>query len=380
LPLIIFSVFLNACIEDYVPPSAEIRSRPYLTVNGIIFNDDSLKTITLSRSLDAWGPDSLYEMVSNAQVTILDDMDNKVTFHQSKIGTYQSLFDPQYKRSYQLSIIDEFGNEYLSEQIKMEKTTEIDSIYWRMKDFSVTENELDLGLDIMVATHDDAQENSYYKWDWTETWEIHTPFWSRYRYDNGYVETTNEIPYICWRKNSTADIIIGNTTSYSKNQIKNKVIQKIPFTENKLHIRYSIEVRQISMDKKAYKFWNDLQNTNEISGSLFDPQPAELKSNIVNINESREPVFGYFDIYDVTRKRIFIDRSEIPVARGIASGYYDCNWKLASADGVEKYIIRGYNLIQPEMFAGEIVYWHIATRDCSDCRTRGTDQKPSFWE
>jgi len=370
-----------ACIEEYIPPSVKMKSNRYLTVNGIIYNNDSMKTITLSRSIDAWEPDSLYELVSSAQVTITDDLDNKVTFHHSKNGIYQSLFNPQFERSYQLHIIDEFGNEYLSEQIKMENTPEIDSIYWKMKNYSVSGYEQHLGTDIMIATHDDVHKNSYYKWDWTETWEIHTPYWTRYKYINGNIVPTNEIPYICWCENSTADIIIGNTTSLSKNQIINKVIQKIPYTQNKLHIRYSIQVRQYRLDKKAYKFWNDLQNTNEISGSLFDPQPSDLKSNIVNMNDSKEPVLGYFDIYDVKKKRIFIDRNEIPIIRGIASGYFHCkDPESISISDIEEYMIRGgHNLIEPRMFAGQIIAWYITTKECSDCRNSGSEQKPTFW-
>lgn len=370
-----------ACIEEYIPPSVKIKSNRYLTVNGTLYSDDSIKSIILSRTLDAWEPDTLYALVNNAQVNIIDDMENIVTFYESEDGIYQSLFDPQYERTYQLHIIEESGEEYISEHVKMEITPDIDSIYWEMNNNPVSEGEGNQGLEIMIATHDDLKRSSYYKWDWSETWEIRTPYKAYLKYVDGKVVPTNEIPDFCWVDNSTTDIVIGNTESLSRNQIVNKVIHKIPFTHNKLHIRYSIQVRQYAMDKKAYKYWDNLKNSNETSGSLFDSQPVEIRSNIININDSQEPVMGYFDIYRIKKKRIFIDRDEIPIIRGISSGYFHCDDPDSiSLDKIEEYTIRGYNILAALRFAQDTIGWVVLNQECSDCRTKGKEFKPAFWE
>jgi len=378
LPLIILLATFYACIEEYFPPDVNIKSNRYLTVNGIIYNDDSIKTIILSRSKSAWESDTVYEMVNDAQVTIVDDLDNIVTFFQSGNGVYQSDFQPQNERTYQLNIIDEFGTEYQSEQVRMEFTPEIDSVYWKMKIDPYSEDEEYQGVDIRVSTHNDAGQYSYYKWDWTETWEIHARYRAVYEYVDGKVIITNRIPYACWLEDSTADIIIGNTESLSKNQITDKIIQEIPFTQNKLHVRYSILVRQYALDKEAYNFWHNLQNSNETSGSLFDRQPTELKGNIRNLSNPLEPVMGYFDIYEVKKKRLFIDRDEIPIERGIVDGYSGCEPIKIGEEEVEEYAMRGYHFYEL-IRERQLIYWGVVEEDCSDCRTRASDIKPIFW-
>jgi hypothetical protein len=154
----------------------------------------------------------------------------------------------------------------------------------------------------------------------------------------------------------------------------------IPFSQPKLHIRYSIQVRQYALDKNAYQFWNNLQTSNETSGSLFDPQPSEIKGNIMNINDSQEPVMGYFDIYEIKKKRIFIDRDEIPLNRGVSSGYIHCRPDTIKPSKIEEFAKRGYNFLQPVRQGPLIIAWTVITKDCSDCRTRGNEIKPTFWE
>jgi hypothetical protein len=380
LPLIILLITLYACIEEYYPPNVKDKSSNQLTVNGIIYNDDSLKTIILSRSKGAWEPDSVYEMVSGARVTIVDDLGNSIAFFQSEGGIYQSDFQPQYERTYQLYIIDEFGTEYQSESVRMEFTPEIDSIYWKMKIDPYSEDEAYQGIDIRVSTHDEVSQYSYFNWDWTETWEIRARHRTIYEYVDGEVLITNRIPYTCWMEESTADIIIGSTESLSENQIMDKIIQVIPFTQNKLHVRYSILVRQYALDKEAYNFWLNLQNTTETSGSLFDRQPTELRGNITNLSNPQEPVLGYFDIYEVKKKRLFIDRDEIPIVRGITDGYSDCELDTIGIGQIEEYAMRGYHFYQPLRFGPYIIQWIVVREDCSDCRTRGSAIKPIFWE
>jgi hypothetical protein len=87
---------------------------------------------------------------------------------------------------------------------------------------------------------------------------------------------------------------------------------------------------------------------------------------------------GYFDIYEVKQKRLFIDRDEIPIVRGITDGYSDCEPITISPGEIEDYVRRGYHIYEL-IREGLNIYWVVVKEDCSDCRTRGSDIKPIFW-
>jgi hypothetical protein len=41
-------------------------------------------------------------------------------------------------------------------------------------------------------------------------------------------------------------------------------------------VRYSINVRQYGLTKEAYNYWQIIQKSSQQSGSIFDPQPAQV--------------------------------------------------------------------------------------------------------
>lgn len=381
LPLVIILLVHYACIEEYIPPSVTIKSHNYLTVDGILFRGDSLKTITLSRSLDAWSPDSAYAKVNDATVSIVDDLSNTIVFHLSEAGVYQSDFNPEFDRSYQLFILDEQGNEFISDQVSMVPSPEIDSIYWSLKNDLLSGDEPQPGIEIMVATHNDAVQPSYFKWEYAEAWEVPSYYRGFYKYVDGEFVFSTEIPYSCWEDNISSDIILGSTDKYFMNQITDEVIQQIPFTMNKLYYRYSIEVRQYAVDKNAFDFWKQLENSNETSGSLFDPQPAELKGNIINVHDPEDPVMGYFDIYDDKKQRIFIDRTELPVHARIASEFGYCEMDTArNLLHLLDLIRKGYNIVDISWRGQYPETIIVALAECTDCRLSANPQMPDFWK
>ena len=68
---------------------------------------------------------------------------------------------------YRLKITTANGKEYLSDYMVAKKTPPIDSLEFRQEE---------KGVQIYVNTHDDSNNTRYYRWDFDETWEI----WSYY--------------------------------------------------------------------------------------------------------------------------------------------------------------------------------------------------------
>lgn len=53
-------------------------------------------------------------------------------------------------------------------------------------------------------------------------------------------------------------------------------------------------VVQESLSEGAFDYYNNIDKTLELSGSMFDPAAGKIKSNLYNVNDPDEEVFGYF--------------------------------------------------------------------------------------
>lgn len=53
-------------------------------------------------------------------------------------------------------------------------------------------------------------------------------------------------------------------------------------------------VIQESLTEGAYDYYNSIGQTLELSGSMFDPAAGKIKSNLINVTNPDEEVFGYF--------------------------------------------------------------------------------------
>lgn len=65
------------------------------------------------------------------------------------------------------------------------------------------------------------------------------------------------------------------------------------------------------MTKDQYNYWANLKKTTEQPGTIFDPQSSQLNSNIHCLSNPAEPVLGYLCASSTTKKRIFINRSDL---------------------------------------------------------------------
>jgi len=115
--------------------------------------------------------------------------------------------------------------------------------------------------------------------------------------------------------------------------------------------RYSLNVLMYSIDQEAFRFLSEVDQQLSSTGSIFDPAPRQISSNVFNIADEAEVVLGFFGAFNVTEKRIFINQSEIPAAEP-----FDICDRVAGPGSPPDY--------------------------CFDCRLffGSSDQIPSFWE
>lgn len=84
--------------------------------------------------------------------------------------------------------------------------------------------------------------------------------------------------------------------------------------------KYSIQVKQYSLNEDEYDYWEKRQRITENVGGLYDINPAALPSNLYCIENANETVLGYFGVSAVSSKRIFI-RDHFT---GLIDRYIDC--------------------------------------------------------
>jgi hypothetical protein len=141
-------------------------------------------------------------------------------------------------------------------------------------------------------------------------------------------------------------------------------------------LRYSLLVKQFTVSKNAYTFWNAVKESNSDDELLYSKQPYQVRGNVFNTSDDTEPVLGYFHVAGISEKRVFVDRPKAPVPLR----YSVC--ELDEAD-FEAYGQRHmadpvyYPIFAIESPGGRRA---IPPKGCVDCTLKGgTTEKPDFW-
>jgi hypothetical protein len=380
---------LGSCIQKFQP---QLSSPPtgYLVVEGIISSGGGPASVTLSRTTRLVDSSFVYEAGASVQV---EGNDNSVyAFAEQGNGVY-GITDLNLNSGLQfrLRIKTTDGEVYLSDFAPVNITPPVDSISWQTDSG---------GIQINASTHDPAGNTRYYKWDYLETWEFHSPFIQELRYDTIIDPTTGKpelgiIPlptpgdsvYTCWQSAHSTQLLLGTSASLSSDVIANFPVGFVPSTSVKLSVEYSTLVNQYALSAAEFNFLLLMQKNTEETGSVFGAQPTELHGNIHSLSHPGETVVGYVGFSTVQQKRIFIARTQLPASwRPIIEG--------CAPDSVDTYIPgRGdpYREIKAAFFEGLLptsivkaepggsFQFLAAPPVCVICTFSGTNIKPSFW-
>lgn len=363
------AVLIASCKQEYPLPD-ETRNLNMLVVEGLLNSGPGPTTIRLTRTFN---PKDIGNLIPElrAQVSVEGENNSSFTLTANTKGEYvHPQLNLNNNQKYRLRIKTINGKEYLSDYIPVKSSPSIDSIYWkRTAD----------GIQLLLNTHDPQDNTRYYRWEFDETWEINSAYVSNYKYENGIVvDRPNPAAiFYCWANSSSSSIVVNSSAKLIQDVISGQPLRDIAFGSEKISVRYSILARQYALTKEAYQFWEIMKKNTEQLGTLFDPQPSQLLSNIHCINDPEDLVMGYLSAGSIQEKRIFIKRSDVEPW----FYYHGCEEIVVTSDSVKFYFESGFNI--PTHVhngpTGRPDGYYASTRLCVDCTTRGSNVRPSFW-
>jgi hypothetical protein len=358
-----------ACRELYKP---DLISSPnaYLVIEGILNAGNGPTAVRLTRTFKL-DDTAKVKGESNAMVLVEGKDNTTRQLIMDGDGIYKSPgLNLVLKNEYRLRIITANGKEYLSDYVVAKNTPPIDSLGFIQDD---------KGVKIHVSTHDDSGGTRYYYWDYDETWEIRTYYFSDYKYLNGQVVSRFPGDYVnvCWKYGNSGNILIGSSASLQSDNIFRATVAFFGNGDEKLDVRYSILLRQYALDKQGYEFYEMMKKNTESLGTIFDAQPLELKGNIRCTSDPNELVIGYVSAAVVEQKRFFISAAQL----SRWNFYEEClsinvrnhpdSIMAAHSGGLSFYGAIGTPFI---------THYLASFPACVDCTERGGSLvKPSYW-
>lgn len=366
--LLLITLLGSSCISKFIPEISE--NKEVVVVEGLITDQYGSDTIKLYKSTPL-GRKSMATPLRGCNLIIADDLGNSYNLYETVNGIYVTNADEfcgTIGRKYTLKIYTNSATaknfSYESFPMEMKPVPPIDSLSYEKILISEADkyNNRKEGAQVYLDAHDPENNCKYYRWDYSETWEMRLPY-----------DVPNKV---CWISNNSGRIMIKNTSVLSENRITRFPINFISNESDRLNIKYSVLVNQYSLNDDEYVYWEKLQNINEEVGSLYDLTPESIPNNMYCIEDPNEKILGYFSVSAKSSKRLFIEDS----FSGVANLYLSCEKEIRDGNspiiglGIYYWVIIDASLRRPPYI--------VLTDDkkCADCTTRGTNVKPSYWD
>ncbi|RRA98137.1 DUF4249 domain-containing protein [Larkinella rosea] len=335
-------VSLLTCVDPV--ESTIYSSLNVLVVDGTITDKAEPQLIRLSRSrADRLTGRFGYVPITKASVQIVVDSVDVVIAPETTDGRYQlpADFRGQVGHTYQLRFTLSDGTRYESTPELLQPVAPIRQVraLFNPTSLSATERLANFyypaAHDFYVDFTDPADQTNYYRWDWMD-WEHQD--WCRTCSQGLYQIRDAQGHFIedcvpansnfftatfdyncrtaCWEILYSHDLVVFSDQNTNGNPVKGLRIGRVPLYSNDPCL---VEIRQSSLTKKAYQFFNRLDEQTRALGGVADSQPALLVGNVHQVARQNEPVVGYFTVSSVSAVRYWLTRND---AIGMGPGLF----------------------------------------------------------
>ncbi|MCG6186050.1 DUF4249 family protein [Maribellus maritimus] len=307
-----------ACEEIYRPVLEEVDD--LLVVEAVLVSNQTENEIFLYKTVNFNNWDNSYPVVSDAQVYVVDENNNRIQCEETAPGTYKLVYQLEANGSYYLYI--EYAREkYQSKVQAVPELPEIDSMYtdFTTKTFvsgvSNSTDKISTVEGIQVYTDIDYKGGlNHYRFyarkilqhiDFFEEITGMSPIpdvFAEYRWMSYY--PTGIFNIAGPREYSSEKSIIKHELDFFESNY-NKYIDDSLLFSGWIYILY-----QYGINEDTYNFYSDLNSQLDAEGKIFDPVYTQTKGNISCISDSTKVVLGNFEISSFSERRFFIDYSK----------------------------------------------------------------------
>src|SRR5882762_3337253 len=159
----------GACKESYIPPVVS-SNVSYLVVEGFINNGADTTWITLSNTYKL---DDTATVIPEQHAQVFVEGKNGGMYPLSEYGKgvyITPALSLNLAQQYRLHIRTAAGKEYASDYLELKTSPPVDSIGWKGASAGA--------IQIYANTHDPQNTSRYYRYEYNETWEFHSVYYS----------------------------------------------------------------------------------------------------------------------------------------------------------------------------------------------------------
>jgi len=294
-------VLTVSCVDrlDFVGETKEGQ----LVIYGLLTDVEERQVVTVSRTALSGLPP---RGVANAKVSVLSTSGARYPYTSLKTGEYELVgFRATAGNSYALEVVVD-GKVY---QSKFEKVPELDaedklSFTFDNEPFRTEKPEYVFKV-FSETKLPDTQDPIYLRWTIEET----------YLWPLAWLRGTGippPQPPPCF----ISDVIEPNRINLfdgSGTSTRNStLLLGRRSVDNSFQYPFYVTVKQLSINREAYNYWEKIKIVISNQGSLFDIPPAPVFGNIFNVKDSEETVLGYFEVAKTKTTRIYTTNADVP--------------------------------------------------------------------
>ncbi len=233
------------CRKPYYPPAINAPGT-YLVVEGVINTNLGPTRIILSKTVNLSSA-TTNNPVLNAIVTIESSKGDSYPVPETGKGAYVSdALSLDTTLNYRLRIKTADNSEYVSDFVPVVNAPPVDNISFAVKDN---------GIQLYVSTHDPSNNTRFYRWEFEETWVLHTAFYSLFKSNGDTVierDVDNDQIYQCWKSDTSTTIVLGTSSGLSQDVISNAPVTFVEAGSRKLDGMQSVIKEQRDPHTNAY--------------------------------------------------------------------------------------------------------------------------------
>lgn len=298
---ILYSLIYTSCIDrlDFIGKTEEGQ----LVIYGLLTDSGEKQIVTISRtSLLGLAPKG----VPNAEVFLITDSGEKTPYFNIGNGEYELINHRAIEgKNYSLEVLLE-DEKYRSSFEALPKATGEDKLSFTFKNEPFNNDSPEPVFTISTeCTFPETPDPVFIRWLVEETY-----LWERIW-----------LPCVGWCPPPPPNCFISdliepnrlNLYDGSKTGTRNTslVLGKRQVDNSFISI-FFVSVRQLSINRDAYIYWEKIKIAVSNQGSLFDIPPAPVYGNIYNDANPSERILGYFEVAKEKITRISTNRGDVP--------------------------------------------------------------------